>query len=459
MAFNLVVVDGTFYCTRVLVHIQKYGKNIDKLTFQEGVSLLLSFLFLQLLLIDMIRLFWAGESLKVSNSEFHQDHIQLIQKQMCDSIIKSVLEKSAITQDSVLDESKAKLELQNSFDKKVHKKEHNFNKLQKNKIAPLEKKNEVVKPQGQPLISGDWKNLLITDEEKTILNSHINPHHILFVQDGLIENKNAYTSCLVYSFRFYFLLKTTLFQILLVTLPYSPQIQVLTIIGLELFNVIATWVKYKAVKHLVNKVSMTQTIGQSCILIVFLCLVFGMTTKAFKYGNGSTSGSLELGYWQAGQNIGMLLVSVAVLAELLLYLAGMVTMIKGIINMLIDLCVNESTKHSKFEDSVKQHVKYYKAGIFFKTLQLDQNISGNLSASQGSQNEEKPSQKSKEKIETVSPNKLSENGPSQKRLSLQNDKIKMRKRKMQVKSKAPDLFKSKSKSNNFTDEVGANQQG
>ena len=49
----------------------------------------------------------------------------------------------------------------------------------------------------------------------------------------------------------------------------------------------------------------------------------------------------------------MLLVSVAVLAELLLYLAGMVTMIKGIINMLIDLCVNESTKHSKFEDSVK----------------------------------------------------------------------------------------------------------
>ena len=60
---------------------------------------------------------------------------------------------------------------------------------------------------------------------------------------------------------------------------------------------VGTWTKFKAIKHMTNKVNLFQTIGQGCILITFLCLVFGMTTKAFKYGNGSTFDSLEIGFW------------------------------------------------------------------------------------------------------------------------------------------------------------------
>jgi hypothetical protein len=138
---------------------------------------------------------------------------------------------------------------------------------------------------------------VIIDEVNSISNAHINPRHILFAQDSMIAEKNAYDSAFVNSFRFFFLLKTSLFQILLVTLPYSPRIQILMIIGLEVLNVLGTWVKYKAIKHITSKVNLTQNIGQGLILIMFLCLVFAITTKSFKYGNGSTIGSLELGYW------------------------------------------------------------------------------------------------------------------------------------------------------------------
>ena len=72
----------------------------------------------------------------------------------------------------------------------------------------------------------------------------------------MIHDKSAFASILVNSFRFYFLFKTTIFQMVLVTLPYSPRIQLCLIIGMELVSVIATWVKYKAIKHVTNKVNL-----------------------------------------------------------------------------------------------------------------------------------------------------------------------------------------------------------
>jgi hypothetical protein len=75
MAFNLVVVDGAFYGSRILVHTKKYGMKISEFTFGEMLSLFTCLLFFQLLLIDMVRLFRSGQILGSAGSPFHQDYI------------------------------------------------------------------------------------------------------------------------------------------------------------------------------------------------------------------------------------------------------------------------------------------------------------------------------------------------------------------------------------------------
>jgi hypothetical protein len=60
MAFNLVVIDGFFYSTRILVHTKQYGLNVEKMTLDEGFSLFICFLLFYLLIVDLIRLCSAG---------------------------------------------------------------------------------------------------------------------------------------------------------------------------------------------------------------------------------------------------------------------------------------------------------------------------------------------------------------------------------------------------------------
>lgn len=66
----------------------------------------------------------------------------------------------------------------------------------------------------------------------------------------MLNDAAAYASPLVGQLRFYFLLKASLFQILLQALPYSPRIQLSLMLALELLYILGPVVKYAAVKHL-----------------------------------------------------------------------------------------------------------------------------------------------------------------------------------------------------------------
>lgn len=70
----------------------------------------------------------------------------------------------------------------------------------------------------------DLNELYQVDYEATLRGLEKDPNLIKFIQEGLIDDKNAYKSALVSQIRLIFLLKAALFQILLQALPYSPGI-------------------------------------------------------------------------------------------------------------------------------------------------------------------------------------------------------------------------------------------
>ena len=93
-----------------------------------------------------------------------------------------------------------------------------------NQVHPVTPPLEFKTTAKEGIVSPDLDHLVVIDADRSLENSDANPYHILFVQDSMIENRDAYSSWFVNSFRFYFLFKTSLFQVLLVTLPYSPRI-------------------------------------------------------------------------------------------------------------------------------------------------------------------------------------------------------------------------------------------
>ena len=75
--------------------------------------------------------------------------------------------------------------------------------------------------------------------------------------------------------------------------------------------------------------------------------------------------------------MGIVLVSVAVLAELLLYLASMVAMLRGILNTLIELCTKNGEKNTAYDGKSNLTIQFYKTGIFYKVSEAvrSQNLS------------------------------------------------------------------------------------
>lgn len=90
-----------------------------------------------------------------------------------------------------------------------------------------------------------------------------------------------------------------------------------------------------------------------------------MTFKGYKYGNGTTIGEYDPGKWQYGQNICILVVGIAVLAEFVIFLASIFFMIRGIILMLIESMTSPKTSSDVSAEKLSKTFMSYKNGIFF----------------------------------------------------------------------------------------------
>ena len=142
-------------------------------------------------------------------------------------------------------------------------------------------------------------------------------------------------------------------------------------IALELLYIIGPVVKYSAVKHLKKFLFLLHICGQSTLLIIFLSLVLGMTFKGYKYGNGTTTDDYDPGKWQYGQNVCILVVSIAVIAELLIFFASIFLMIRGIVLMLIESMTSPKTSSDVSKEKLSQHFVSYKNGVFFTFFDSD----------------------------------------------------------------------------------------
>lgn len=157
------------------------------------------------------------------------------------------------------------------------------------------------------------------------------------------------------------------------------------------------------------------------MLIIFLALVLGMTFKGYKYGNGTTIDEYDPGKWQYGQNVCILVVTVAVLAEFLIFLASIFLMIRGIILMLIDSLTTPKTSSDVSADKLKKTFVRYKNGVFFcffdkeaqPTVSVDQTVKGKSEkkAKEKSWGPDMPKKLSKDsKLEKKSQKKRTETG-------------------------------------------------
>ena len=97
--------------------------------------------------------------------------------------------------------------------------------------------------------------------------------------------------------------------------------------------------KHMAVKHFKSYLALIHIVGQSALLIVFLSLVCGMTFKGYKYGNYSTIGDQDHGKWEYGENICLLVVSIALLVELALLVGSMVLTVKRLFFQILSMFI------------------------------------------------------------------------------------------------------------------------
>ena len=209
------------------------------------------------------------------------------------------------------------------------------------------------------------------DYATTINYLHVDPNIVQFVQEGLLDDTGAYVSPLVGQLRFYFVLKASIFQVLLQALIYSPQLQLTLMLVLELIYILGPIVKYKAVSHLKKFMFLLHISGQSTLLIIFLSLVLGMTFKGYKYGNGSTVLDYDPGKWEYGQYICILVVTIAVLAELVIFLAAMFFMLKEIAIMIIGSFTTPKTSSDVSAEKLKKVFVSYKKGVFYTFVDKD----------------------------------------------------------------------------------------
>lgn len=98
-------------------------------------------------------------------------------------------------------------------------------------------------------------------------------------------------------------------------------------------------IKYVTVNHFTQLNFIIHIFGQSLLLVIFLGVVFGMTFKKNLYGNLSTKNEYDTGKWEYGQNICIVIVTLALVIEFLVFTVSLGQMICALINMLISALV------------------------------------------------------------------------------------------------------------------------
>ena len=193
-----------------------------------------------------------------------------------------------------------------------------------------------------------------------------------YAQQGLLGNRNAFRSPFVNQVRCFFLLKVVMTQIMLQTLIYSPRIQILLIIQMELVYMIGSLVKYLAIRHFEKPNSLIHLFGQSTLLIIFLFLVFGMSFQNTSYQNGSTIGEIDRSEWTYGEAVCMIVMTIAVVVEFIVFLVSVVEMVYEILLLILsNLRKNKNTNDPLNPGQQKRNdLKRYKVGIFFKLEEI-----------------------------------------------------------------------------------------
>lgn len=380
--------DGSFYSSRIISHIRFQGEvTVSSITASsQKLNILVAYLMLCLLVFDLVMMYQDGNSLSKLENPYHVQDLtnktQLMQlilaRQSLESETyhlakkvphKSKVKKNKVQKEKSLSESKVDLNITHS---------DNITQTKKNKekeslevmFTEAAKKNELFYD-----YNPDIKYESVIDNATTLKYLHINPYIIKFAQDGIILNKAAYASPLVSQLRFYFVLKNAIFQILLQTLPYSPSFQIIFMVFLEIFYATVTTWKYMAIKHLKSITTLVHIVGQSSLTIIFLVLVFGMTFKGEKYGNLSTLEEIDRNQWSYGENICMLVVSVALVVEFSLFISSMLMLTKtiGIQILSVFMTLGEDSTKNKILKRILKPLKKKKIpllrmnqGIFYK---------------------------------------------------------------------------------------------
>lgn len=88
----------------------------------------------------------------------------------------------------------------------------------KHLITIAEEKNQVFSDFNKSI-----KYESVVDIYETVRYMHLSPTHVNYCQTTIIDNKLVFASIIVNQFRFFFLFKNAASQVLITTLPYSPQ--------------------------------------------------------------------------------------------------------------------------------------------------------------------------------------------------------------------------------------------
>ena len=107
---------------------------------------------------------------------------------------------------------------------------------------------------------------------------------------------------------------------------------------------IGSLVKYLAIRHFEKPNSLIHLFGQSTLLIIFLFLVFGMSFQNTSYQNGSTIGEIDRSEWTYGEAVCMIVMTIAVVVEFIVFLVSVVEMVYEILLLILsNLRKNKNT--------------------------------------------------------------------------------------------------------------------
>lgn len=173
---------------------------------------------------------------------------------------------------------------------------------------------------------------------------------------------------------------------MLQTLPYNPWLQLFAMVAIEVLYVGTTAWKYAAIKHFVKVSSLVYIIIQGTLMVVFLSLVFAMSFKGHKYGNESTKEVLDRNQWVYGENVCMVVITVAIIVEFLLFLFSLLVLIKTLAMMLLAMFIEIKNSDNTQNPFVKKLIKEmqgiqknlalsrFERGVFFELAPCENQV-------------------------------------------------------------------------------------